>query len=409
MTHQQPFDKAVSAAHLQFLQLDFEAKLVFLRESNLDMPTQNLYLESTLTEMADFYHNAPCGYHALDENGLVVRMNNTELNWLGLTRTQVIGKKYFWEFAVPTGMTLEQHRTVFENFKKTGSVSELRFDLKAQDDSLRPVLISAKAIYDERGHYKMSRSTVFDVSGHFERVREMRRLNEQLYTLNQDKDRFIGMASHDLQNPLAAISMCGELLEKTGAGFNDLQQKLVKNIRRSAARMSSLIADILNINRIERGTYQLEITEIDLKTVVWDIISRHEVFATAKRILLSLDAPKGNWKIKTDRSAIAQIVENLLSNAIKFSYFDKKIGVKLTKTLEGIQIRVQDEGQGFQPNEMNLLYQRFQRLSALPTAGEPSTGLGLSIVKEMVDLLKGTIECESELQIGTTFMVTLPM
>jgi signal transduction histidine kinase len=173
--------------------------------------------------------------------------------------------------------------------------------------------------------------------------------------------------------------------------------------------MSALIADILNINRIERGTYQLEITEIDLKTVVWDIISRHEVFATAKRILLSLDAPKGNWKIKTDRSAIAQIVENLLSNAIKFSYFDKKIGVKLTKTLEGIQIRVQDEGQGFQPNEMNLLYQRFQRLSALPTAGEPSTGLGLSIVKEMVDLLKGTIECESELQIGTTFMVTLPM
>jgi signal transduction histidine kinase len=123
---------------------------------------------------------------------------------------------------------------------------------------------------------------------------------------------------------------------------------------------------------------------------------------------LSLDAPKGNWKIKTDRGAVSQIVENLLSNAIKFSYFDKKIGVKILKTVEGMQIRIQDEGQGIHSNEMNLLYHRFQRLSALPTAGEPSTGLGLSIVKEMVDLLKGTIDCESEVNVGTTFIVTFP-
>ena len=137
-------------------------------------------------------------------------------------------------------------------------------------------------------------------------------------------------------------------------------------------------------------------------------MSRHEVFASAKRMVLSLDVPKGHWKMKTDRGAVSQIVENLLSNAIKFSYSDKKIGVKLLKTLEGIQIRVQDEGQGIRANEMNLLYHRFQRLSALPTAGESSTGLGLSIVKEMVDLLKGTIECESEGSVGTTFIVTLP-
>jgi PAS domain S-box-containing protein len=408
MTHQQTLKKVVTDEELHFLQLDFEEKMAFFRQSNLDLETKNRYLESALNEIADFYNHAPCGYHAIDENGLILRINDTELDWLGATREEVVGKKYFWDFAVSTGINAEQQRVLFENFKKTGLIRELRVDLKAKDGSVRPVLMSATAIYDENGHFKMSRSTLFDVSGHFHRAREMRLMNEQLYNLNQEKDRFIGMASHDLQNPLAAISMCGELLEKTGAGFSDLQKKLVKNIRRSAARMSALIADVLNINRIERGSYQLEMAEVDLKTLVWDIVSRHEVFASAKRILLSLDAPKGNWKMKTDRGAVSQIVENLLSNAIKFSHFDKKVGVKLVKTVEGMQIRIQDEGQGIHSNEMHLLYHRFQRLSALPTAGESSTGLGLSIVKEMVDLLKGTIDCESEWNVGTTFIVILP-
>jgi PAS domain S-box-containing protein len=279
MNHQQSNSNMVTDEHLQFLRLDFEEKMDYFRQSNLDLETKNRYLESTLSEIADFYNNAPCGYHSVDENGIILRMNDTELNWLGATRAEVIGKMSFWDFAVPVNVTPEQHRAFFENFKKMGFIKELRFDLKAKDGSLRPVLLSATAVYDENGHYKMSRSTVFDVSGHYQRGREMRRLNEQLYNLNQEKDRFIGMASHDLQNPLAAISMCGELLEKTGAGFSELQKKLVKNIRRSAARMSSLISDVLNINRIERGSYQLDITDVDMKTLIWDIISRHEVLS----------------------------------------------------------------------------------------------------------------------------------
>jgi PAS domain S-box-containing protein len=393
---------------LQSLRLDFETQLAALHQANQALEAQNRQLQATLAEDAAFYNEAPCGYHSTDAKGIVLMMNDTQLNWLGLTREEVIDKKFYWELGTPTNLSAAQLQATFENFKKTGSVQELRFDLKAKDGSFRPVLISSVAVYDENGNYKMSRSTVFDVSGNYHRVREMRLMNEQLYNLNKDKDRFIGMASHDLQNPLAAISMCGELLEKTGAGFSDLQKRLVKNIRRSAGRMSSLIADILNINRIERGSYQIEVMELDLKTLVWDIVSRHEVFASAKRIILSLDAPKGNWKVRTDRGAVSQIVENLLSNAIKFSYFDKKVGVKLVKTVEGIQIRIQDEGQGIRSTEMHLLYQRFQRLSALPTAGESSTGLGLSIVKEMVELLKGTIDCESEWNVGTTFIVILP-
>jgi PAS domain S-box-containing protein len=408
MTNSQTPEKVVTNEPLQTLQGDFEAQLATLRQANEALEARNRQLQAALDADAVFYNDAPCGYHSTDAKGIVLTMNDTELNWIGRTREEVIGKKFYWELGSPSHLSATQLQDTFENFKKTGSIKELRFDLKTKEGDLRPVLISSIAVYDENKQYKMSRSTVFDVSGHYSRAQEMRRLNEQLYNLNQDKDRFIGMASHDLQNPLAAISMCGELLEKTGGGFSELQQKLVKNIRRSAARMTALIADVLNINRIERGSYALEITEVDMKTLVWDIMSRHEVFASAKRMVLSLDVPKGHWKMKTDRGAVSQIVENLLSNAIKFSYSDKKIGVKLLKTLEGIQIRVQDEGQGIRANEMNLLYHRFQRLSALPTAGESSTGLGLSIVKEMVDLLKGTIECESEGSVGTTFIVTLP-
>jgi signal transduction histidine kinase len=108
---------------------------------------------------------------------------------------------------------------------------------------------------------------------------------------------------------------------------------------------------------------------------------------------------------QTDQEYLTEIIDNLVSNAIKFSYADSSVSVKLECTSSYFEIAVQDQGQGILPEEMNLLFGRFQKLSAKPTSNESSTGLGLSIVKELAEQLDGTVSCHSQIGKGTCFTV----
>ena len=110
----------------------------------------------------------------------------------------------------------------------------------------------------------------------------------------------------------------------------------------------------------------------------------------------------------TEPHYLTQILENLVSNALKYLHKGKTVTLSLRKNKDGVQIIVSDEGQGFKAEEMHLLYHRFQQLAARPTAGEASTGLGLSVVKEYVEILRGDIICVSEWGKGAAFTVTLP-
>ena len=237
----------------------------------------------------------------------------------------------------------------------------------------------------------------------------LRKTLEALFQANQDKNRFIGMASHDLQNPITAISMSVELLQKTGMNLTAMQKKLLVNMHSSAERMQYLVTDMLNLNRLERGVVSDDYREVNLKSYIWDTVNRFHIFAIRKNITIRQEIDeKEDWRFMTEPNYLIQILENLVSNAIKYSHKGQKVTISLRKNSEGIQIIVSDEGQGFKPEEMPLLYRRFQQLSARPTAGEASTGLGLSVVKEYVEILRGQITCESEWEKGATFTVSLP-
>lgn len=119
-------------------------------------------LQAYAAELDDLYNNAPCGYHSLDSNGVFVRINNTELNWLGYSREEVIGKLRFADIITPESQQI--FRESFPTFKKRGFIRDLNFDMKCRDGRIVPILLSAVAIYDERGEYQMSRSTFFDMT-----------------------------------------------------------------------------------------------------------------------------------------------------------------------------------------------------------------------------------------------------
>lgn len=162
-------------------------------------------LTRSMEEIRDLYENAPCGYHSLDENGLIIRINNTELKWLGYERDELIGIKKF------TDLITAESKMIFKNnfceFVKRGYVADLEFELIRKDGTLMPILVSGTAIKDENGKYIMSRSTVYDITHKKQAERKLREINNEL-------EKIIIERTHHLEETNTMLEETNALLEE---------------------------------------------------------------------------------------------------------------------------------------------------------------------------------------------------
>lgn len=411
----------INAVTIDLLKIDFKSKYLRLLNSVKKLKEKKEDLQTAFEEIEDIYNNAPCGYHSLDDKGVFVRINNTELLWLGYSREEFTGIKKFTD--ILTADSRKKFAKTFIAFKKTGYIKEVEFEFIRKDGTCFPVLLSATAIYDEGGHYSMSRSVVQDISARKQMEQELRDsyntlqqknddliiANENLLIMNREKHHFMDIASHDLQLPLSAISMLSEtLLKKNVVSGSAEEQQIFEMIHDASLEMKSLLSNYLSASLSETGKMDLIITEFDLNVLTSDIVSRYIPLAHKKDIALRFINQR-NFLLFSDRECCAQVIENLLSNAVKYTVPGKTVTVDITGSQQEIQIIFTDEGPGIREEDRPLLFQRFQKLSARPTGGELSTGLGLSIVKYLVDQLKGRITVESEPDKGSVFTVHLPI
>jgi PAS domain S-box-containing protein len=411
----------INAPNIDLLKIDFKSKYVRLLTSARRMKDKNEELQVAFAEIEDIYNNAPCGYYSLDEKGIFVRINDTALRWLGETRTGFTGIKKIPD--ILTEVSRAKFKKTFPVFMKTGFIQDAEFDFIRRDGSSFPVLLSATAIYDKKGNYKMSRSVVLDISNRKRMEQELRFshknlqqknealtvANESLFFLNREKDRFMDIATHDLQLPLSAISMLSEtLLKKNIVSGSQEEKQVIEMIYDASLEMKSLLANYLSASISETGHMDLFIAETDINVLTNEIVNRHIPIAHKKNIQLHFKNNK-NYLLFTDRECCTQIIENLLSNAVKYTAHGKNVTIAITGNQKEVKIVIADEGQGIRKEDRHLLFQRFQKLSARPTGGELSTGLGLSIVKYLVEQLKGSISVESEFGKGSVFTVHLPL
>jgi signal transduction histidine kinase len=238
---------------------------------------------------------------------------------------------------------------------------------------------------------------------------QLAKKNKALETLNDEKDRFIGMAAHDLNNPLTTIYLLTESLLRKPENFSAAQHEKLLVMQESVNRMVLMVKNLLNVSRIEEGKIAVNYHWETPDEVVLSILSRFEEIASKKNLSLVFRSVTEGKEVLTDKHLLMEIMENLISNAIKFSPVDKNIYVTLNYYNNEWELEVEDEGQGIKKEEMDQLYMRFQKTSTRPTAGESSTGLGLSIVKDYVETLHGNIKCESEWQKGTKFTMCFPI
>jgi signal transduction histidine kinase len=233
--------------------------------------------------------------------------------------------------------------------------------------------------------------------------------NVVLERLNEQKSEFLAIASHDLKNPLSSIVMSASMVKRY---IDKLTTPEIigqmDSLERTATRMHDIILNILDAQATEDGHIALHLGDVNVVQTTSDVAGDYTFRAESKQIRLILELPEHPVLVRTDEAIFRQILDNLVSNALKYSPTGKRVWIGVLRHERTVRVFVKDEGQGLTDDDKTKLFGRFTKLSARPTAGEHSSGLGLSIVKTLVETLGGTIWCESEYGRGATFVVEIP-
>ena len=240
--------------------------------------------------------------------------------------------------------------------------------------------------------------------------RELAKKNAELERLNALKNHFLGMAAHDLRNPLNVVYNYTEFLAETAQErLTEEEETFLQIILESSQFMVELVNDLLDVSKIESGKLELAWQPVDLAQLTERNVRLNRLLASKKDIDLVLEeVPEEMPPIVADPGKLEQVLNNLISNAVKYSPSGSRVAVRLQQQEEGVLVAVEDEGIGIAAEEMDQLFRPFVTPAAKGTAGEKSTGLGLVIVRRIVEGHGGEIWVESEKGVGTTFTVWLP-
>jgi len=232
--------------------------------------------------------------------------------------------------------------------------------------------------------------------------------NEVLKTMNYEKDQLMKIVAHDLRSPLNQIDGLINLVNYSPENLDDDQKDALSSVVMATKHSRDLIRKILTTKSVNSSELKVNLEKVDIKSLIESTICDQETNLNRKQIVIQLESVSDNPTALVDTNYTEQIFENLISNAIKFSPHEKNIFVTITDHANLLRVEIKDEGPGFTEEDKKHLFGVYKKLSATPTGGETSTGLGLSIVKKYTETINGKVWCESEQGQGATFFVELP-
>lgn len=239
---------------------------------------------------------------------------------------------------------------------------------------------------------------------------QKRTISEQstkLQKLIDEKENIIRILAHDLKNPLSNISsLAGFLTEEE---VTDQQKMFVQMIAQSTKNAENLVHRVLEMDAAGQEDMQIQLQSIDTVSMLSSLVSLMQQRANKKNIEIRFTNQAQKAVIEADEIYVSLIFENLISNAIKFSEEGKKVEANLSNDQNNLIITITDEGPGVKKEEEDQLFKKFSKLSARPTAGESSAGIGLSLVKRYAELMKGKVWYQPSERTGATFVVAFPL
>jgi PAS domain S-box-containing protein len=361
-------------------------------------------------QLRDFVENATVGMHWVGPDGIVLWANRTELEMLGYTSEEYIGH-HIAEF--------HADRPVIEDILQRLTIRETLWEyearLRCKDGSIRDVLINSNVLWEE-DKFIHTRCFTRDIT-------ERKRAEAQLQDLmnrerearaaaeasNRIKDEFLALVSHELRTPLSAIVGWTQLLKNGKLDERD-SERAIQTIDRNAKAQATIINELLDMSRIISGKVKLDRQPIDLAGVINAAIDVVRPAADAKDIEIVSIAEPDVGLVLGDSVRLQQVAWNLLSNAVKFTPKRGRVEVELKRMGTEIVIVVMDTGAGISPDFLPHIFERFQQADTSEKRVHGGLGLGLSIVRHLVEMHGGSVRAESEGEgRGTTFVVTLPV
>lgn len=304
---------------------------------------------------------------------------------------------------------LQQPAKALEHFQQHHAIDkEIRVQIHSQKTQMLQLRHNVEQARKEAEIYRLKNVELATTLAQLETA------NSKLEQLINEKSELLGIVAHDLKNPINSIMMLADFLNTD----ENLTPQEIKDfsgdILSSSQRILALITSLLDIALLESKLHALPLSMCNIAPVLHFALRHYAPHTHKKDITLHHDIPSEPLLAYTEQDSLLQVLDNLISNAIKFSPLHSNVWIT-AQTVAGddghsaVRISVRDEGPGLHETDKKQLFQKFAKLSAQPTAGEHSTGLGLSIVKQLADALGATIWCESEQGKGATFIIELPV
>ena len=339
-----------------------------------------------------------------------------EVDQLRKANDTVVSNNYLLEYKKKDLMLLADNlEEAYEEIsQKNEELREQKRQISEQTEKLRianeqilkknqELEVQKESIMDQAEYQHEANKTISQIHAEVEKQKnEILKKNKELINLNNEKNNLIGIVAHDLKSPLNQIKGFTTIIRLT-SNLDEDMMKYLESIEISANRLNEMIGKILDIEAIESRKLNIKLEKTDLSELLDDCIERYAITAGEKDIEIDSTIDEDIF-ISTDVSFITQVFENLFSNAIKFSPSDTTISVALRQHNGKAVFSIKDQGPGISEEDQKKLFGKYQKLSARPTGNETSTGLGLSIVKQFVEAMGGSIRCESTLGEGTTFI-----
>ncbi len=306
--------------------------------------------------------------------------------------------------------------SVLENSQMTGSDFHETFRVVCANGNIEWISAEGKTFLDESGQPLKMMGVVFNVSDQklFEQELEntndrVKKARDDAEIANRSKDFFLAFVSHELRSPLNAILGWSKILLSKKVD-EATQKNALETIERSARAQAKLINDLVDSARIASGKLRLEFSPVNLNEIIESVYQTQKPTAEAKNLNLTIRAAPENVPIIADSVRLQQVLNNLISNSVKFTPSGGNISISLQNDSAKAIIKVTDDGQGINPDMLPFIFNQFSQANSSENMNKQGLGLGLSIVKILVEKHNGTVQVESKgLGLGTTFTVYLPL
>lgn len=363
--------------------------------------------------LSDFMNNIPDAIYFKDKQGKFIFVNNAYTKGLASNPEQLTGKTDFDIF--PQKLARQMAKDDLYVLATGESILDKIEKVARPDGSDSYISITKIPRHDDKGKIIGLMGMTRDVTKRmrYERIREERLSKEEklgmLEDLNRIRTEFISAVSHELRTPLAIINQLLLLIyDETAGPLNDKQREILVKVRYNIDRQKNIIDKMLDISRIEGKKLSFRYALVNINDLLKDSKDFFTNLAAEKNIKLSYDLPDNDINIFIDAERIIQIVTNLINNAIKFTEENGEIKVEVKLLEDKVRIGVIDTGVGIAKSDLPKVFDKFVQVSQSDAARKQGIGLGLTIVKELVEKHGGEIWIESEPGVGSKFYFTLP-